>query len=347
MMLKIIKDCCGWLSGKLSIIAYLTAENLALRQQLIVLKRNQHRPKLKERDRLFWVVISRVWSGWRDALLIVQPETVIRWHKKAFKFYWRRMSRTGKRGRPVLDSDVRALILKMADANPFWGAPKIHGELLKFGIEISERTESGVLRRRKPKPPSQTWRTFITNHMPDMVGVDFLVVPTIGFRLLFVFVILSHARRRVVHFNVTENPTAEWTAQQIIEAFPWDTAPRYLLRDRDSIYGDWFRRRVKSMDIEEVLTAYHSPWQNPYVERLHGSIRRECLDHVVVFNENHLRKILRSYFAYYHEDRTHLGLEKDTPLERPVTNRASSHDNVVALPRLGGLHHRHEWSAAA
>lgn len=234
-----------------------------------------------------------------------------------------------------MDADVKALILKMADANPFWDAPKIHGELLKLGIIVSERTVSGLLRRHRRKPPSQTWRTFIKNHMLDMVGVDFLVVPTIGFQLLFVFIILSHARRRVVHFNVTANPTAEWTAQQIIEAFPWDTAPRYLLRDRDSIYGDWFRQRVKSMGIKEVLTAYQSPWQNPYVERLHGSIRRECTDHLIVLSENHLRRILRSYFAYYHEDRTHLGLEKDTPLERPISIRASSSAKLIELPRVG------------
>lgn len=347
MMLKIIKNCFVWLYPKLNIIANLTAENLALRQQRIVLKRNQRRPKLNARDRLFWVLMSCIWSGWRDVLLIVQPETVIRWHKTAFKRYWNRKSQAGKRGRPGMDADVRALILKVADANPLWGAPKIHGELLKLGIVISERTVSGVLRRRKPKPPSQTWRTFIKNQMPDMVGADFLVVPTIRFRLLFVFIILSHARRRIVHFNVTANPTAEWTAQQIVEAFPWDTAPRYLLRDGDSIYGNWFRQRVKSMGIEEVLTAYHSPWQNPYVERLHGSIRRECLDHVIVFSENHLRRLLRAYFAYYHEDRTHLGLDKRTPLGRPISIRASSSAKLIELSRVGGIHHRYEWSEAA
>jgi putative transposase len=347
MMLKIIKFCCGWLSRKFNIVANLTAENLALRHQLIVLKRNQKRPALKGRDRLFWVVISHVWSGWRDVLLIVQPDTVVRWHKRAFKLYWHWKSQTGQRGRPALDSDVRALILKMADANPLWGAPKIHGELLKLGVVVSERSVSGLLHRRKRKPPSQTWRTFLKNHMPDMVGVDFLVVPTIRFQLLFVFVVLSHARRRVVHFNVTANPTAQWTAQQIVEAFPWDAAPRYLLRDRDCIYGDRFRRRIKSMGIEEVLTAYHSPWQNPYVERLHGSIRRECTDHVIVFGERHLRRILQSYFAYYHEDRTHLGLDKEAPKERPISSRSSPSDRLVKLSRVGGLHHRYEWSKAA
>ncbi len=346
-MLKIAKNCCVYLSRKLSIVAYLTAENLALRQQLLVLKRHQKSPKLRERDRLFWVVMSRIWTGWRGALLIVRPDTVVRWHRRAFKLYWHRKSQAGKRGRPPVDLDLKAMIIKMADSNSTWGAPKIHGELLKLGVVISERTVSGLLCRHKRKPPSQTWRTFIKNHMPDMVGVDFLVVPTIRFRLLFVFVILSHARRRVVHFNVTANPTAEWTAQQIIEAFPWDTAPRYLLRDRDNIYGGWFRQRVKNMGIEEAVTAYHTPWQNAYVERLNGSIRRECTDHVIVFGERHLRRVLRDYFDYYHEDRTHLGLDKETPTERPVSNRASPEAKLIELPRVGGLHHRYEWSEAA
>ena len=224
-MLKFIRNCCCRLRRKLHIVAYLTAENVALRQQIIVLKRNQPRPRLKDRDRLFWVLLSRIWSGWRRAVLIVQPETVVRWHKGAFKRYWRRKSQRGKRGRPRLDAEVKALVLKMADANPLWGAPKIHGELLKLGLDVSERTVSGLLRRYRPKPPSQTWRTFINNHMPDMAAVDFMVVPTIRFRMLYVFIVLSHAQRKVVHFNVTANPTAEWTAQQIVEAFPWDTAP--------------------------------------------------------------------------------------------------------------------------
>ena len=346
-MLRIIRNCHRRVYRRLNIVTNLMAENIALRHQLIVLKRKQSRPKLKERDRLFWVILSRIWPGWRSAVVIVRPDTVVRWHKRAFKLYWRRKSCTGKRGRPSLDPEVKAFVLRMIEANRTWGAPEIHGELLKLGIDISERTVSGLLRRHRPKSPSQTWRTFIKNHMSDMVAVDFLVVPTIRFRMLFVFVVLSHAHRRVVHFNVTEHPTAEWTAQQVIEGFPWDTAPRYLLRDRDSIYGGWFRQRVKSMGIEEVLTAYRSPWQNAYVERLNGSIRRECTDHVIVFGENHLRRLLREYFEYYHEDRTHLGLDKETPMERPVSNRASPSEKLIELPRVGGLHHRYEWSEAA
>ncbi|MFP6616204.1 MAG: integrase core domain-containing protein [Candidatus Hydrogenedentota bacterium] len=235
----------------------------------------------------------------------------------------------------------------MADSNPAWGAPKIHGELLKLGLVTSERTVSGLLRRYRRKPPSQNWKTFIKNHMDVMVAVDFLVVPTIRFRMLYVFVILSHANRQVIHFNVTANPTAEWTAQQVIEAFPWNSAPRFLLRDRDRIYGGYFRQRVKGMGIEQIVTAYHSPWQNAYVERLNGSIRRECTDHVIVFGENHLRRILRSYFEYYNNDRTHWGLDKETPVERPVSNRASPSSKLIELPRVGGLHHRYEWSEAA
>lgn len=276
----------------------------------------------------------------------MKPDTVIRWHKKGFKLYWRRKCRSGKRGRPVLDPAVKALVFKMSDANPTWGAPKVHGELLMLGIEISERSVSELLSRRNPKPPSQTWKTFIKNHMTEMVAVDYLVVPTIRFRLLFVFVVLSHARRNVVHFNFTAHPTAEWTAQQITEAFPWDTTPKYLLRERGSSYAEAFRKRVAAMGIAEVMTAYRSPWQNAYVERLNGSIRRECLNHVVVWNECHLSRILEAYFAYYNEDRTHLGLEKETPKGRPISKMASPESKLVELPRVGGLHHRHKWSQA-
>jgi transposase InsO family protein len=238
-----------------------------------------------------------------------------------FKLFWRFKSRQKGSGRPPVSPEIRDLILKMAVANPLWGAPRIHGELLKLGIEISERTVSNLMSRRKPKPPSQTWRTFLKNHILNMVSIDFFTVPTAKFRILFVLVILSHNRRQVVSFKATSNPTTMWTAQRIIEAFPWDTAPKYLLRDRDSIYGTYFRQRVKNMGIKEVITAAQSPWQNPFVERLIGSIRRDCLDHVIVLNESHLSRILSSYFDYYHYDRTHYGLGKDTPFERPLQPR--------------------------
>jgi putative transposase len=256
-------------------------ENLALRHQLAVFKRNCPRPRLRRMDRVFWVWLSRSWKDWRRALLIVRPETVVDWHRKGFRLFWTWISRRKRCGRPEASAEVRALIRKMAEANPFWGAPRIHGELLKLGIGISERTVSRLLPRNR-KPPSQTWRTFLDNHVNDLVSIDFFTVPTATFRVLFVFVVLAHRRRHVLHFNVTEHPTAAWTAQQILEAFSEDRAPRYLIRDRDQVYGEFFRNRLRDLGTTEVLTAPQSPWQNPFAERLVGSIRRECLDHVIV-----------------------------------------------------------------
>jgi len=231
----------------------------------------------------------------------------------------------------------------MSLANPRWGAPRIHGELLKLGIDIGESTVAKYMVRPR-RPPSQTWKTFLNNHMQDLVSTDFFVVPTATFRLLFVFIVLSHERRRVLHFAVTFHPTAEWTGQQLRHAFPWDTAPRFLLRDRDSCYGEVFPETARDMNIEEILTAPRSPWQNAYVERLIGSIRRECLDHVMIFNQQGLLRILKSYFEYYEKSRTHLGLAKDAPIPRPVQPPAMG--GVVEIPQVGGLHHRYERRAA-
>jgi transposase InsO family protein len=235
----------------------------------------------------------------------------------------------------------------MAAANPLWGAPRIHGELLKLGIEISERTVSNLTPCRDTNPPSQTWHTFLKNHMTNMASIDFFTVPTATFRILFVLVVLRHARRQIVHFDATSNPTAKWTAQQIVNAFPWDTAPKYLLRDRDLIYGAYFRKRFKNMGIKEIMTAPRSPWQNPFVERLIGSIRRDCLNHIIVLNESNLKRILFSYFDYYHYDRTHYGRGKDTPFERSVQPRPAKGAKMIELTRVGGLHHRYEWKQAA
>jgi transposase InsO family protein len=238
---------------------------------------------------------------------------------------------------------IQTLVDKMAAANPLWGAPRIHGELGKLGIDVSERTISRLLRRRR-RPPTQTWRTFLTNHVASLVSMDFFTVPTLTGRVLFVLVLLTHHRRRIVHLSITEHPTAAWTAQQIIEAFPDDTAPRWLLRDRDAIYGDVFRRRVAGMGVTEVITSPSSPWQNPYAERLIGSLRRECLDHVIVLSQAHLRRILARYTFYYHASRTHLSLEKDAPTPRRV--QSSEEGRVIAFPEVGGLHHRYERRAA-
>jgi putative transposase len=231
----------------------------------------------------------------------------------------------------------------MSKANPLWGAPRIHGELQKLGVEISQASVSKYVVRHR-RPPSQTWRTFLTNHVQTLVSVDFFTVPTVTFKVLFVFVILAHHRRRVVHFNVTDAPTAQWTGQQLVEAFPWERAPRYLLRDRDGVYGVEFSNRVRDMGIHEVKTAARSPWQNPYVERLIGTLRRECLDHVVVLNETHLRRLLSGYLIYYHGARTHLSLEKDAPEPRPVEHLDDG--RIVETPMVGGLHHRYTRQAA-
>src|SRR5664280_1165591 len=322
----------------------LALENLALRHQVGDLKRTlgTRRVCLKPSDRMLWVVLSRVWSGWQLALAIVQPATVIRWHREGFRRSWASKSRR-RDGRPELAREVRALIRKMSTSNPSWGAPRIRNELAKIGIDVSRSTVAKYMVRHR-KPPSPTWRAFLDNHVKELVSLDFFVVPTATFRVHFVLLILSHDRRRILHFNVTSSPSAEWTAQQAVQAFPNDSAPRYLLRDRDCIYGKYFRHRVKSLGIKEVLTAARSPWQNPYVERLIGSIRRECLDHVIVLNERHLRRVLRSYFQYYHRSRCHLSLDGDAPVPRSVQGPELGH--VIELSEVGGLHHRYIREAA-
>jgi transposase InsO family protein len=321
----------------------LALENLALRQQLTVYKRALPRPRVCRTDRLFWVALAKVWAGWRQPLVIVTPDSVLRWQRRRFREYWTKLSGRPTGGRPTVHAELKALITRMATANPLWGAPRIHGELLKLGLTVSERTVSRLIPKRH-SPPSQAWRTFLANHVRDLVSIDFFTVPTAGLRVLFVLVVLAHDRRRVVHFNVTEDPTAHWTAQQIVDAFPDDSVPSYLLRDRDQVYGRQFRHRVKSLRIEEVLTAPHSPWQNPFAERLIGSIRRECLNHVLVLGERHLRRILARYVAYYHRARTHLSLDKDAPDGRPIELPALG--TIIPIPEVGGLHHRYVRRAA-
>ena len=323
--------------------AALHTEILALRQQVAVLKRKRPRPSLRKADRVFWVILSCLWPGWRHALVIVRPETVIGWHRKGFRLFWTWKSRRGKPGRPPVSREIRHLVRRMSRENTRWGAPRIHGELLKLGFSISQAAVSKYM-VRYPSPPSQSWRTFLTNHADCLASIDFFVVPTATFHLLFGFIVLHHERRQIVHFGVTANPTMAWVAQQIREAFPWGTAPRYLIRDRDGAYGQSFRSTVTAMGVEEVVTAPRSPWQNPYVERLIGSVRRECLDHSIILNERHLRRILGSYLDYYHGSRTHLSLGKDTPDGRPVQPAGSG--TVVSLPKVGGLHHRYERLAA-
>jgi transposase InsO family protein len=276
-------------------------------------------------------------------LVIVKPETVIGWHRKGFRLFWTWKVRHGQPGRPPVSKEIRQLIRKMSREDPLWGAPRIHGELLKLGIDVGETSVGKYLVRRR-KPPSQDWRTFLENHLKTMVSVDFFTVPTLRFQVLYVFLVLAHDRRKIVHFNVTDHPTAEWTAQQLQEAFPFEQIPRYLLRDRDRIFGDEFTKEVNAMGIKEVLSAPRSPWQRAYVERVIGTLRRECLDHVIVLNEASLYRHVKAFLEYYHESRTHLSLEKDPPEPRPV--HALELGAVVAIPQVGGLHHRYERRAA-
>jgi len=324
--------------------AVIELENVALRHQIGVLQRSgRKRPKLTRADRLLWVWLSRTWRDWRSALAIVRPETVVAWHRAGFRLFWTWKVRRGQRGRPLISREVRDLIRQMCRENPGWGAPRIHGELLKLGIDIGESSVSKYMVRGR-KPPSQTWRTFLDNHLTQLVSIDFFTVPTLRFQVLYVFLVLAHDRQRVLHFNVTAHPTAEWTGQQLREAFPFEHLPRYLLRDRDAIFGDEFRRQVRDMGTHEVLSTPRSPWQRAYVERVIGSIRRECLDHVIVFHESSLRRTLDSYFDYYHRSRTHLSLGKDSPEPRGIQQPEMG--SVVALPQVGGLHHRYERRAA-
>jgi transposase InsO family protein len=318
-------------------------EILALRHQLAVYQRAMSRPRIQPTDRLLWSWLARLWAGWQDALAFVQPRTVIAWQQKRFREYWRRLSQGGKPGRPTVAKELRELIRRISQANPTWGSHRIVGELQKLGIHVAKSTVEKY-RMRHRKPPSPTWQTFLKNHMEAVVALDFFTVPTVTFRVLFVLVILAHERRRVVHVNVTEHPTAEWAAQQVVEAFPWDETPRYLLRDRDRIYGAAFRRRVRNMGIQGAIIAPYSPWQNPYVERFIGSIRREVLDQVVIQNEQHLKRILASYVTYYHGWRTHLSLAMDCPEPRPV--QPPKHGKVIAVPEVGGPHHHYERRAA-
>ena len=309
----------------------------------MVLNRTVKAPEFRNSDRLFWVALSTMWSRWTKALVIVQPQTVVRWHRAGFRLYWRWKSRR-RTGRAPIDRELVELIQRMWQANPTWGSPRIRAELAKLGLQVCAAT----IRKYRPKsgrrPPSQTWRSFLRNHTKQIVAVDFFTVTTVTFRVLFVFVVLAHERRKVRHFAVTEAPSASWAGQHVVNAFPFEVPPKYLLRDRDGIYGAAFARRVAGLGIEQKLIAPRSPWQNPYAERLIGSIRRECLDQVVIFGERHLRIVLTEYLDYYHRSRPHRSLAQDCPIPRPVMNPGQG--EVVEFPQVGGLHHRYTRQAA-
>jgi len=317
--------------------AQLEAEITMLRHQLNVLQRQaSSRPRLTAADRLLFVWLCRLFPSLRNTITIVQLDTVLRWHRAGFRLYWRWKSRSCS-GRPKVPIEVRSLIRRMSVENPLWGAPRIHGELLKLGIEIAQSTVAKYMAKRRPGGSGQTWKTFLRTHAAGIGAMDFVVVPTINFRLLSVLVILRHERRRLISLSVTDHPTAEWIAQQITEAFPWDEAPSHLIRDRDARYGHTVTRRLVTMGIRDHPIAARSPWQNGHAERLIGSLRRECLDHMVILGEGHLRRVLKAYAAYYNHIRPHLALAKDAPLVRPVRRVGQ----VFARPILGGLHHEY------
>src|SRR6266849_6473901 len=314
----------------------LGAEILVLRHQLNVLQQQAPgRRCLSWADRALFIWLYRRCPRILDAITIVRPETVVRWHRMGFAAYWRWKSRA-LGGRPRISKEVRDLLRRMSFENPLWGAPKIHGELLKLGIDVAQSTVSIYMVPRQDRP-LQTWKTFLRNHAEGIASIDLFVVPTIAFEQLFAFLVLGHGRRRLLWIAVTRNPTAEWLARQITEAFPWDRAPKYLIRDNDRASGVAFKARVRAMGIRDRPISFRSPWQNGHVERLIGSIRRECTDHLIVVNEEHLRRILTKFATYYNQMRTHISLAKDALYTRPVERFG----DVVAHPILGGLHHRY------
>jgi hypothetical protein len=345
-MFRLLRLLIGLFGGLIRSRRDLLLENLALRQQLIALQRRKRRPRLGRMDRLFWVAARRLWSRWREALVIVTPETVVRWHRAGFRVYWSWLSRHRPiLGRKRISKEVRDLIFRMVAENPTWGAPRVHGELLKLGFDLSERTISRWVQKAPKNPePARRWKVFLGNHREAIAAMDFFTVPTLTFGVLYCFFVIAHDRRRILHFNVTGHPTGLWVAQQLREAFPYNTKYGYLVYDRDAKFGEQVSNAVKVLALQPVRTSFRSPWQNGVAERWVGSCRRDLLDHVIPLNEQHLKRLLLEYVRYHHVDRTHLGLEKDTPDGRPRAKPIRD-SQVVSFPRLGGLHHRYDLAA--
>jgi len=322
----------------------LLLENLALRQQLVALNRRRPRPRLAVFDKMFWVLARKFWPGWKKALIVVSPETVVRWHRSGFALYWRVISRARRViGRKRISKEARDLIFRLVTENSTWGAPRIHGELMMLGFDVSERTISRWM-KRAPRDFERVkrWLAFLRNHREAIAAMDFFTVPTLRFSLLYCFFVIGHDRRQILHFNVTKHPTSLWVVQQLREAFPFESAPRFLIFDRDGKYGMEVPAAIRSLKFTPVRTSFESPWQNGVAERWVESCRSDLLDHVIAVNDRHLKRLLSEYVRYYHEDRTHLGLEKGTPGSRI---RSKSLGRILSQNRLGGLHHRYDRAA--
>jgi transposase InsO family protein len=323
-------------------------EILALRQQLGVLKRKIPRPRLRIQDRIFWILRRRLWPAWSNVLVIVKPETVVAWHRAGFRLFWRPRSRPKSLGRPEVDTEVRSLIRRMVNENPSWGAPRIHGELLKLGFDVSERTVSRYLRRLSPLDDARKlWSAFLRNHREAIAAMDFFTVPTLTFRVLYCFLVIEQVDAKSSIFNVTEQPTGPWIVQQLREAFPESCPYRYAILDRDGKFGEEVTDLLTASGMKPTRISPASPRQNGVAERWIGSCRREFLDHLIVLNDVHLRGLIRDYLSYHHADRIHDSLEKDTPAMRPVSSKPNQSARLVSFPRIGGLHHRYDWQQAA
>jgi len=325
----------------------LILENLALRQQLSVLAAKHPQPGLTGPDRLFWVALRRFWSDWKQALALVQPDTVVRWHRAGFRLYWKWISRTRlQRGRRPMSLGLRQLVFRMATENPTWGAPRIHGELKMLGFDICERTVLRWMRKAPRDPgPARRWAAFLSNHREAIAAMDFFTVPTLTFELLYCFFVIEPDRRRILRYSVTRHPTSAWVVQQLREAFPCDTSAHFLIFNHGANFNDEVVDAIKSFDIQPKRTSFQSPWQNGVAKRFVGTCRRDLLDHVIILNERHLKRLMAELVRYYHEDRTHLALAKKTPGGREDETNSISDCKVVAMPRLGGLHHRYRLAA--
>jgi transposase InsO family protein len=328
--------------------ALLAARLLAAESQLAValnhagVSGRHRRRQFTPAFRLLWVVLSKLLDGWEDLVHLMKPETVKRWHTRAFRLLWRWRSRPG---RPPLCTEMQQRIRRISRENPLWGPDRIRDTLLLLGYDApcAETIRKYMVKTRKPRPDTTNWVAFLRNHLDVSWAIDFFTVTTLGFRVLYVFLVFDHARREVRRFAVTPHPTMEWVIQQLREAMPFGEQPRYLLRGNDGIFGFGVRAFLVSCGIQEVRTAYQSPWQNPYIERMIGTLRRELLDHVIVLNQSHLERLLREYLdQYYHTARPHQGLSGETPAQESMTGAGE----LISVPVLGGLHHRYYRAAA-